>query len=65
MADDGLFAFSLETFDGDGFRLATMRFAHSREYLERTAEASPTSARTGLPLQYVKFLGGGPTLCYV
>jgi predicted TPR repeat methyltransferase len=41
LADDGLFAFSLETFEGDGCRLpATMRFALSREYLERTAEAS-------------------------
>ena len=34
----GLFAFSVETHDGDGFRLeATMRFAHSCAYVERTA----------------------------
>jgi predicted TPR repeat methyltransferase len=35
---DGLFAFSVETCDGDGFRLEpTMRFAHSRAYVEATA----------------------------
>jgi predicted TPR repeat methyltransferase len=35
---DGLFAFSVETHDGDGFRLeATMRFAHSRAYIEGIA----------------------------
>ncbi len=35
---DGLFAFSVETCDGDGFRLEpTMRFAHSRAYIETTA----------------------------
>ena len=34
----GLFAFSVETHDDDGFRLeATMRFAHGRAYVERTA----------------------------
>jgi predicted TPR repeat methyltransferase len=36
----GLFAFSFETFDGDGFRLgASMRFAHARQYVERIAGA--------------------------
>ena len=35
---DGLFAFSVETCEGDGFRLEpTMRFAHSRPYVETTA----------------------------
>jgi predicted TPR repeat methyltransferase len=35
---DGLFAFSVETCEGDGFRLEpTMRFAHSRSYVETTA----------------------------
>jgi predicted TPR repeat methyltransferase len=35
---DGLFAFSVETYESDGFRLkATMRFAHSRPYIEATA----------------------------
>ena len=35
---DGLFAFSVETCEGDGFRLEpTMRFAHSRSYVEATA----------------------------
>jgi predicted TPR repeat methyltransferase len=35
---DGLFAFSVETCEGGGFRLEpTMRFAHSRSYLETTA----------------------------
>ncbi len=35
---DGLFAFSVETCEGDGFRLEpTMRFAHSRAYVETTA----------------------------
>jgi predicted TPR repeat methyltransferase len=34
----GLFAFSFETFEGDGFRLgASMRFAHARQYVERMA----------------------------
>ncbi len=34
----GLFAFSVETFEGDGFKLApTMRFAHSQPYVETTA----------------------------
>jgi predicted TPR repeat methyltransferase len=34
---DGLFAFSVETCEGDGFKLeATMRFAHSRSYIETT-----------------------------
>ena len=35
---DGLFAFSVESFAGDDFRLEpTMRFAHSRSYIETTA----------------------------
>ena len=35
---DGLFAFSVETHKGDGFELEpTMRFAHSRAYIEATA----------------------------
>ena len=34
----GLFAFSVETIEGEGFRLgASMRFAHSRAYVESTA----------------------------
>jgi predicted TPR repeat methyltransferase len=38
LPSDGLFAFSVETFEGDGFRLEpTMRFAHSRAYVEATA----------------------------
>jgi predicted TPR repeat methyltransferase len=38
LASDGLFAFSVETFEGHGFKLEpTMRFAHSRAYLEATA----------------------------
>jgi predicted TPR repeat methyltransferase len=38
LASDGLFAFSVETCDGDGFKLEpTMRFAHSRSYVEATA----------------------------
>ncbi len=38
---DGLFAFSVETYEGDGFRLEpTIRFAHTRSYLEATARAA-------------------------
>ncbi len=38
LASDGLFAFSVETCEGDGFKLEpTMRFAHSRSYIETTA----------------------------
>jgi predicted TPR repeat methyltransferase len=38
LAPDGLFAFSVETCEGDEFKLApTMRFAHSRSYVEMTA----------------------------
>jgi predicted TPR repeat methyltransferase len=38
LASDGLFAFSVETCEGDGFILEpTMRFAHSRSYVEATA----------------------------
>jgi len=41
---DGLFAFSVETFEGDGFRLEpTMRFAHSRAWVEATARAAALS----------------------
>jgi predicted TPR repeat methyltransferase len=35
---DGFFAFSVEACEGDGFKLEpTMRFAHSRAYVEATA----------------------------
>jgi predicted TPR repeat methyltransferase len=35
---DGLFAFSVEACEGDGFKLEpTMRFAHNRSYVEATA----------------------------
>jgi predicted TPR repeat methyltransferase len=38
LANAGLFAFSIETFEGEGFRLCpTMRFAHARAYIEATA----------------------------
>jgi predicted TPR repeat methyltransferase len=38
LTGDGLFAFSVETCKGDGFELEpTMRFAHSRSYVEATA----------------------------
>ena len=38
LAGDGLFAFSVELHLGDGFKLGpTMRFAHSRSYIEATA----------------------------
>jgi predicted TPR repeat methyltransferase len=38
LAAGGLFASSLETFAGDGFKLGpTMRFAHGRAYIEATA----------------------------
>ena len=38
LAADGLFAFSVETYAGEGFRLEpTLRFAHSRPYVEATA----------------------------
>jgi predicted TPR repeat methyltransferase len=38
LAADGLIAFSVETQEGEGFSLgATMRFAHSRAYVEATA----------------------------
>jgi predicted TPR repeat methyltransferase len=41
LSADGLFAFSVETFEGDGFKLEpTMRFAHSRSYVEATARTS-------------------------
>ncbi len=40
LAAGGLFAFSAETYKGDGFRLdPTMRFAHARAYVEATARA--------------------------
>jgi predicted TPR repeat methyltransferase len=38
LTGDGLFAFSVEACEGDGFKLEpTMRFAHSRAYVEATA----------------------------
>ncbi len=38
LADTGLFAFSIETLAGEGFRLCpTMRFAHARTYVDSTA----------------------------
>ena len=38
LSSDGLFAFSVETCEDDGFKLEpTMRFAHSRSYVETTA----------------------------
>ena len=38
LKDAGLFAFSVETFEGDGFRLGpAMRFAHARVYVAETA----------------------------
>jgi predicted TPR repeat methyltransferase len=38
LTPDGLFAFSVELFEGDGYRLEpTMRFAHARAYVEATA----------------------------
>jgi predicted TPR repeat methyltransferase len=38
LSADGLFAFSVETTEGDGFKLEpTMRFAHGRSYVEATA----------------------------
>ena len=41
LAPGGLFAFTAETFVGEGFRLdATMRFSHARAYLEATAAAA-------------------------
>jgi predicted TPR repeat methyltransferase len=41
LAAGGLLAFSVETHDGEGFKLeATMRFAHSRRYIETTAQGS-------------------------
>ena len=41
LANDGQFAFSLESFDGEGFRLgAAMRFAHSESHVRRTARAA-------------------------
>ncbi len=45
LAPDGLFAFSVESCDGDGFRLEpTMRFAHSRAYIETTARENGLGA---------------------
>ncbi len=38
LADDGIFAFTVETFDGVGFRLLeSLRFAHASAYVEDTA----------------------------
>lgn len=40
LVGDGIFAFSAESRAGEGFRLEpTMRFAHSRSYIETTARA--------------------------
>ena len=40
LADGGLFAFTVETFEGEGYRLQrTMRFTHARSYLEAAANA--------------------------
>ena len=48
---DGVFAFSLETIEGEGFALGkSIRFAHSVAYLEATARAaglSPLLIRSG------------------
>jgi predicted TPR repeat methyltransferase len=39
LAAEGVFAFSVETYEGDGFKLEpTMRFAHGRPYIEATAK---------------------------
>jgi predicted TPR repeat methyltransferase len=41
LADGGLFAFSIETFDGEAFQLqATLRFTHARAYVEAIARAA-------------------------
>ncbi len=41
LIDGGLFVFSVETFDGDHFRLGpAMRFAHAWNYVDRTAKAT-------------------------
>ena len=38
LANSGLFAFSIETFEGEGFRLRpTLRFAHAHAYVDATA----------------------------
>jgi predicted TPR repeat methyltransferase len=38
LADDGIFAFTVETFDGVGFRLLeSLRFAHASVYVKDTA----------------------------
>jgi predicted TPR repeat methyltransferase len=46
LAADGLFAFSVETCEGDGFKLEpTMRFAHARAYVETTAREAALRPR--------------------
>ena len=41
LAPHGLFVFTAETFEGDGFRLgATMRFSHALPYVESTAASA-------------------------
>ena len=41
LAPGGLFAFTVETFAGEGYRLGeTMRFAHARAYVEASAAAA-------------------------
>lgn len=55
LAPGGLFALSLESLDGEGFKLhPAMRFVHSRAYVERTAEAAgliPLSVTAASPRQ--------------
>ena len=44
MRRGGLFAFTLETFAGEGYRLdETMRFAHAPAYVEASAAAAALS----------------------
>ncbi len=49
LADGGLFAFTTQSGDGDGYRLgADQRYAHSRLYLEQTISRSGLSLNTCL-----------------
>ena len=44
MSPGGLFAFTVETFAGEGYRLGeTMRFAHAPAYVEASAAAAALS----------------------
>jgi len=46
LAPDGLFAFSLEVFEGEGVKLgSTVRFAHARPHVEEAAAASGLAPR--------------------